>query len=311
LKALSIPLRIYQTSGIETLVKKTGILSKFPRLAGLATLSPRVQSPSFFAQYGKTFAPEGERRYRVAMLGGCMANVCFARLHEATVRVLQWNGCEVVVPPNQTCCGALHLHAGRKKEAQRLARQNVDALLDGGFDAIITNTAGCGCALKEYHELLEDAPAYAERAHAFSGKVKDVSEFLNSIGFRPPTREVNALVTYQDSCHLTHGQKLPGPPRKLLQSIPGIRFREMPFSDHCCGSAGIYNVLHTDMSMRLLRKKMANANSTEAEIITSANPGCLLQLEAGVRLHGNGQRVMHVIELLDEAYGGKEGLPQA
>lgn len=309
LKALTYPLYLYQHYGLEKRVNDSGLLNRFPRVAELAALSPRAQHPSFFTQYGKTFPAMGERKYRVAMLGGCMANVCFVPLHEATVRVLQRNGCDVVVPPDQTCCGALHVHAGRKDEAQGLARQNIDALLNGDFDALLTNTAGCGCALKEYHELLEDDPAYANRAHQFAHKVKDINEFLASIDFRSPEQELDAVVTYQDSCHLTHGQKLPAPPRKLIRSIPGITFKEMPFSDHCCGSAGIYNVMHTDMSMNLLSKKMGHANSTKAEIIVSANPGCLLQLEAGVRKHGSGQRVMHVVELLDEAYGGKEGVP--
>ncbi|MCU0229164.1 MAG: heterodisulfide reductase-related iron-sulfur binding cluster [Bryobacterales bacterium] len=308
LRLLAYPLYLYQHWGIERWMLRSKLLARFPRLLQLAKLAPRAQFPSFFQQYGKSFPAEGAQRYRVAMLGGCMANVCYARLHEATVRVLRRNGCEVVVPAEQTCCGALHVHAGRKAEAQALARQNIDGLLNGGYDAILTNTAGCGCALKEYHDLLEDDPAYANRAHEFSRKVKDVNEFLASIDFRPPQREYKAWVTYQDSCHLTHGQKLPSPPRKLLKAIPGVTLKEMAQADHCCGSAGIYNVLHTDLSMSLLTKKMGNANATGAEIITSANPGCLLQLEAGVRQHGNGQRVMHVMEVLDEAYGGKEGL---
>ncbi len=308
LRALALPLYLYQRFGFERMVLQSEFLQRFPRLVQLAKLAPRVQFPSFFSQYGKTFEAVGTERYRVAMLGGCMANVCYSRLHEATVRVLRRNGCKVVVPAEQTCCGALHVHAGRKADAQKLARQNIDALLLGGFDAILTNTAGCGCALKEYHDLLEDDPTYASRAHEFSRKVKDVNEFLASIEFRPPEREFKAWVTYQDSCHLTHGQKLPAPPRKLLKAILGVTLKEMSFSDHCCGSAGIYNVLQTDMSMAVLRKKMGHANASGAEIITSANPGCLLQLEAGVREHGNGQRVLHVMELLDEAYGGKAGL---
>lgn len=308
LRTLAYPLYLYQRSGLERWVMDGSLLKRYPRLFELAKLTPRAQFPTFFDHYGKTFAADGAKRYRVAMLGGCMANVCYARLHEATVRVLRRNGCEVVVPADQTCCGALHVHAGRKTDAQKLARHNIDALLNGGFDAILTNTAGCGCALKEYHELLEDDPAYAGRAHEFSRKVKDVNEFLASIEFRPPQREFKAWVTYQDSCHLTHGQKLPAPPRKLLKAIPGVTLKEMPFADHCCGSAGVYNVMHTEMSMSLLSKKMGNANASGAEIIASANPGCLLQLEAGVRLHGNGQRVLHVMEVLDEAYGGKEGL---
>ncbi|MCC7339833.1 MAG: 4Fe-4S dicluster domain-containing protein [Bryobacterales bacterium] len=311
LRLLAAPLYLYQRSGLERFVNRAGLLNAFPRLKELAALSPRATLPSFFRHYGKTFPAVGEARYRVAFLGGCMANVSFANLHEATVRVLQRNGCEVVVPDGQTCCGALHVHAGRKDDAQRLASRNIDAMLNGGFDAILTNTAGCGCALKEYGHLLEDDPAHAEAAIQFAGKIKDVNEFLAAIGPVRPEREIQATVTYQDSCHLTHGQKLPLPPRTLLKLVPGLTFKEMPCADHCCGSAGIYNVQHTAMSMALLEKKMGYANGTSAEIIASANPGCLLQLQAGVHLHGSSQRVLHVMEVLDEAYGGKEGVPPA
>lgn len=309
LRALAIPLFLYQRSGLEAFVNKRGLLKLFPRLKELAALSPRATIPSFFRHYGKTFPAMGEKRYRVAFLGGCMANVSFATLHEATVRVLQRNGCEVVVPDGQTCCGALHVHAGRKQEAQRLATENIDAILEGGYDAILTNTAGCGCALKEYDHLLEDSTEYAERARCFASLIKDVSEFLVAIGPVRPTHEIRATATYQDSCHLTHGQKLPRPPRELLRMTPGLTFREMPYSDHCCGSAGIYNVVQTEMSMKVLGKKMGYANGTGAEIIVSSNPGCLLQLEAGVRIHGSGQRVMHVMEVLDEAYGDPNEAP--
>jgi glycolate oxidase iron-sulfur subunit len=309
LRLLTLPLYVYQRSGLEAFVLRAGLLKAFPRLEELARLSPRATMPSFFRHYGKTFPAVGERRHRVAFLGGCMANVSFAPLHEATVRVLQRNGCEVVVPAEQTCCGALHVHAGRKADAQRLAETNIDAMLAGGFDAILTNTAGCGCALKEYDHLLEDDEVYAARSRQFAKLVKDVNEFLASIDPVAPQREHRVTVTYQDSCHLTHGQKLPAPPRRLLNLIPGLTLKEMAFSDHCCGSAGVYNVQHTDMAMALLEKKMANANGTKAEIIASANPGCLLQLQAGVRLHGSGQRVLHVMEVLDEAYGDAEQLP--
>ncbi len=309
LRVLAAPLYFYQRSGLEGVVNRSGLLNAFPRLKELAALSPRATLPSFFRHYGKTFPAMGERRYRVAFLGGCMANVSFANLHEATVRVLQRNGCEVVVPRGQTCCGALHVHGGRKRDAQRLAATNIAAVPADGFDAILTNTAGCGCALKEYGHLLEDDPAYAAPAGQFARRVKDVNEFLAAIGPTPPERAFPATVTYQDSCHLTHGQKLPLPPRRLLAMVPGLTFTEMPFADHCCGSAGIYNVQHTDMSMALLEKKMGNVNGTRAEIIASANPGCLLQLQAGVRMHGHGQRVLHVVEVLDEAYGGKENVP--
>jgi len=242
------------------------------------------------------------------MLGGCLANVFFARLNEATVRVLQQNGCEVVVPADQTCCGALQVHSGAKADAQRCARQNIDAMVDGGYDAIITDAAGCGSTLKEYHHLLADDPAYAERARRFVALVKDVTEFLASIDLNPRLAPLSCVVTYQDSCHLAHGQKIKVAPRVLLRQIPGITLIEMANADVCCGSAGIYNVVQNEMAMAILARKMDAVNASGAQVIATANPGCMLQLRAGVELHGRpGQRVMHVVELLDEAYRAYEG----
>ena len=194
------------------------------------------------------------------------------------------------------------VHQGMKDEARRLARINIDAIDPNEFDAIITNAAGCGSTLKEYGELLEHDPAYAEKARRFSALVKDVTEFLASIELNPKLTASPMLVTYQDSCHLAHGQKVRSAPRKLLDAVPGLELREMPLSDLCCGSAGVYNVLHTGMAMALLRKKMDSVNSTGAPIIVTANPGCMLQLAAGVKKFGRGQRVAHVVEILDEAY---------
>ncbi|MGH9721572.1 MAG: (Fe-S)-binding protein, partial [Bryobacteraceae bacterium] len=251
---------------------------------------------------GKTFPAEGERRHRVALMAGCIANVSFARLNEATIRVLQKNGCEVVVPNDQTCCGALHVHSGLRDQARALARRNIDAALDGNCDAILTNAAGCGSTLKEYDELLEYDSGYAEKSREFTRRMKDVNEFLASIELNPRMAPLNLTVTYQDSCHLAHGQKIRSQPRKLLQSVPGLTFREMPLADLCCGSAGIYNVLHTGMAMAILEKKMDSVNSTGAEVIVTANPGCMLQLRAGIAKHGRSQRVAHVVEILDEAY---------
>ncbi len=276
------------------------------RLGELTGLAPKVERPFFYHNIGKVFPAHsnrpGERKHRVAFLSGCIANVCFARLNEATIRVLQANGCEVTIPENQTCCGALHVHAGLREPARRLARQNIDAVLDGGFDAIVTNAGGCGSTLKEYDELLEHDPAYADRARQFVSRMKDVNEFLASIELNPQMREVRAKVTYQDSCHLAHGQRVRSAPRELLRRVPGLELKEMSTSDACCGSAGIYNVTHTDMSMALLEKKMAAVNATGADRIVTANPGCMLQLRAGVERWGRGQRVSHVIEILDEAY---------
>jgi glycolate oxidase iron-sulfur subunit len=284
-------------SGLKALVRGMASIKMLGSLGDLAQLAPSVEAPFFFSQVGKTFPALGERRHRVAFVAGCIANVAFARLNEATIRVLQKNGCEVVLPEGQGCCGALHLHSGMKEEAQKLARRNVDAILDGGFDAILTNAAGCGSTLKEYGELLED-----ERGKRFSALMRDVTEFLAGIELNRNMRPLNATVTYQDSCHLAHGQKVRTAPRKLLSAVPGLTFREMPGADICCGSAGIYNVVQNEMSMQVLASKMKNVNATNAEIISTANPGCMLQLRAGVRLHGAKQRVMHVVEVLDEAY---------
>jgi glycolate oxidase iron-sulfur subunit len=299
-------LRIYQASGLQRFVRGTGLLAEFGKLGELEALAPTAQVPFFFGQIGRTFPAQGERRYRIAFMAGCIANVCFSRLNEATVRVLQANGCEVVIPEEQTCCGALHVHAGLRETARTLARRNIDAVLSGGFDAILTNAAGCGSTLKEYSELLEHDAAYAGRAHEFSSKMKDVTEFLASIDLNPPRGEVRATVTYQDSCHLAHGQRVRSAPRELLKQIPGLKFKEMSQSDICCGSAGIYNVVHTDMSMALLEKKMTCVNSTGADRIATANPGCMIQLQVGVERHGHAQQVQHVIELLNESYGNDE-----
>lgn len=292
---------IYQRSGIQRLVRASGLL----RAMGLEEaerLSPTVETPFFYDSYGRVFPAVGERRYRVAMLGGCIANVFFARLNDATVRVLQKNGCEVTVPADQGCCGALHVHSGLPNAARSLARKNIDALLTGNYDAIITNAAGCGSTLKEYGELLEHDPAYRDKAQQFASKMRDVNEFLASIEWSTSFGELPYTVTYQDSCHLAHGQKIKAAPRKLLRSIPGLTFRELPLSDVCCGSAGIYNVVQPEMAASLLEKKMSAVETTRADVIVTANPGCMLQLRAGAAKFGSGQRVAHVVEILDEAY---------
>ncbi len=302
LKVTGYKLWIYQRSGLQWLVRNSGVLKLFGRLADLERLTPGVETPFFFNQIGRVFPAKGEQRYRVAMLAGCIANISFARLNEATVRVLQANGCEVTIPGAQSCCGALHVHAGLRDLGRGQARRNIEAMEHSGFDAIITNAAGCGSVVKEYPELFEHDPEWHGRAVAFSSKVKDVSEFLASIKFNRNLAPLPITVTYQDSCHLLHGQKVRNAPRELLSAIPELRFRELPLSEICCGSAGIYNVEHTGMSMELLKKKMQMAATTGAETIATANPGCMLQLRAGAEMFGQGQRVVHVVELLDEAY---------
>jgi glycolate oxidase iron-sulfur subunit len=295
-------LYLYQVSGIQRLARSSGILKLLGNLGNIEALAPSAQIPFFYSKIGKTFPAIGERRYRVAFLAGCIANIAFARLNEATVRVLQRNGCEVVIPGAQNCCGALHVHSGLKDQARALARNNIDAVLTDAFDAVITNAAGCGSTLKEYDELLENDMAYRDKAIQFKALMKDVTEFLASIDLNTDMGTVDVVATYQDSCHLAHGQKIKAAPRKLLRAIPGLTYREMPLADLCCGSAGIYNVVHNELAMQILEHKMEHAGSTGASLIVTANPGCMLQLASGARLYGKGQRVAHVVEVLDEAY---------
>jgi glycolate oxidase iron-sulfur subunit len=305
LTAAGALLWIYQASGLQKVARFTGLA----KLAGAReALAPTAEIPFFFREIGRTFPAEGAQRYRVAFLAGCIANISFARLNEATVRVLQKNGCEVVVPAGQSCCGALQMHAGIRDEARRLAKKNIDAVLaSGNFDAIITNSSGCGSTLKEYDELLDHDDAYRDKAKKFRSIMRDVNEFLASIELNPAMGSIDATVTYQDSCHLAHGQKIRKAPRQLLAAVPGLKLREMPLSDICCGSAGIYSAVHTNLSMNILEKKMANVNLAKPDIIATANPGCMLQLQAGVRKWGRGtERVMHVVEILDEAYRSRQ-----
>ena len=294
-------LRIYQRSGLQAAARATGIL----KLLGLAErdlLLPPVDRHFFFDQLGKTFPAQGARRARVAFFAGCVANVTFTSLNEATIRVLTANGCEVVVPGGQFCCGALPAHAGVRDVARDLARWNIAAFASTNFDALVTNAAGCGSTLKEYdHLFTADEPEYPAAA-ALAEKTRDVTEFLAGLGLSAQLQPVPARVTYQDSCHLLHGQKIREAPRQLLRAIPGVELVELPFADICCGSAGVYNVTQTKASLDLLSEKMACAKSTNAQIIATANPGCLLQLRAGAEIHRTGQQVLHVIELLDRAY---------
>jgi glycolate oxidase iron-sulfur subunit len=293
-------LRFYQKYGLQPLARKTGILGALG-LAERERLLPQIDDHFFFERLGKADFPNGKRRARVAFFAGCVANVTFTALNEATSRVLTANGCEVVVPAEQVCCGALAAHAGVREAARKVAQKNLAAFLSDEFDAIVTNAAGCGSTLKEYSHLFsEDEPEY-EQALALEAKVRDVTEFLAQLGLTAELKELPLRVTYQDSCHLLHGQKIREAPRQLIKAIPGIDFVELPYSDICCGSAGVYNLTQMQASMELLGEKMNYAKATGAQMIVTANPGCLLQLRAGVRLHETGQEVLHVIELLDRA----------
>jgi glycolate oxidase iron-sulfur subunit len=293
-------LRLYQRSGLAELARGSGIL-KLLGLQDRERLLPAIDTEFFFSELGKAFPAQGARRARVALFAGCVAQVTFSKLNRATIRVLQANGCEVVVPTGQVCCGALPAHAGVRDVARNLARANFSAFHAGDFDAIITNAAGCGSTLKEYtHLFTADDPSHGPAAK-FSGKMRDISEFLADVGITAPLRPVPLRVTYQDSCHLVHGQKIREAPRKLIRAVPGIELIEMPLADQCCGSAGVYNVTETEASLELLALKMESVRDTKAQAIITANPGCILQLRAGAAIHHTGQEVLHVVELLDRA----------
>lgn len=293
-------LKFYQRSGLQLIARSSGLL-KLLGLADRERLLPQIDGEYFYQQFGKTFPAKGQKRRNVAFFAGCVANVTFAKLNEATIRVLAANGCEVTVPPEQLCCGALAAHAGVRETARRLARKNIAAFADRQFDAIITNAAGCGSTLKEYHLVFSRNEPEHDAALAFGTKIRDITEFLASLGLVAPLNPMPCRVTYQDSCHLRHGQKIREAPRQLLKSIPGVELVELPQSDICCGSAGVYNVTQTDASLQLLTEKMKHARSTGARIIVTANPGCILQLRAGAEIHATRQEVLHVVELLDRA----------
>jgi glycolate oxidase iron-sulfur subunit len=296
-------LRIYQRSGLQLIARSIGVL-KLLGLAERERFLPRIDDNFFYGRHGWAFPATGPRRARVAFFAGCVANVTFSQLNEATLRVLTANGCEVVVPKGQLCCGALAAHAGIRDAARELARINLSVFLRGDFDAIITNAAGCGSTLKEYHHLFSpDEPEYRQ-ASAFAAKTRDVTEFLAALGLTSELEFLPLRVTYQDSCHLLHGQKIREAPRTLLRAIPGLELVELPYSEICCGSAGVYNVTQTETSLDLLAEKMRHAQSTRAQTIVTANPGCLLQLRAGAAIHRTNQEVLHVIELLDRASTG-------
>jgi glycolate oxidase iron-sulfur subunit len=229
-------------------------------------------------------------------------SVLFADVNEATIRVLQRNGCEVIVPPAQACCGALNIHNGERDSAKRMARRNVEAFLFADVEAVIINAAGCGAASKEYDILFRDDPLYAKRAERYSRLCRDVTEFLSDLGLVGTLGEVRARVTYQDPCHLIHGQGIRRQPRDLLRKIPGVELVEMEGADRCCGSAGIYNLVQPHYSRQILDEKLTAVEATGADLVVAPNPGCMLQLASGIRARGLRMHVHHLVDLLDRAY---------
>jgi glycolate oxidase iron-sulfur subunit len=304
LDTFGVGLRLYQKTGLQKAVRASGALKLLPqRLREMESmLAPAQGGVRRWAAPHVTPA-RGKVRYRVGFIEGCIMPQLFGDTNAATVRVLSVNGCVVYSPPKQGCCGALQMHTGDRETARALARANVDAFDGLGLDAIIINAAGCGSTLKEYGHLLADDPRYAERAAEFAGSVKDISEFLASIELVQPTRSVPMRVTYQDACHLVHGQGIRNQPRQVLRQVPGLELVEMKDSDVCCGSAGIYNLTHPDVSVELLEQKMDHLLATGATGVVAPNPGCTMQLAYGARRRGVDLQFFHVVDLLDRAYG--------
>ena len=298
-------LYLYQRSGLQSLLRRSGLLGRISAdLAALETSLPTFSWP-FFGPSRDVFQPVGEARAVVGLLSGCVMPLVHARTMEASVRVLTRNGCRVAVPTGQGCCGALNLHSGDIDTGRAMARRNIDVFLDAGVEKVVVASAGCGSAMKEYDELLRDDPEYAAKAVRFAAMTVDVSEFLADLPFERPEGEVRGTVTYQDSCHLAHAQRITRAPRTILESIPGLDLVEMDNADRCCGAAGIYSVTQREFSNRLLDSKMEQVAATGAETIVTANPGCVIQLENGLRRIGMPGRVCHVVDILDEAYNAE------
>ena len=296
-------LRVYQRTGLQLAVRV--LLPK--KMREMDSMLPALPK-RFFELKRESLPPTGARRAKVGMLNGCVMPFFFGDVNEATVRVLQRNGCEVVLPQNQICCGALNTHNGESTAAKEMARRNIDVFFAAGVDTIIANAAGCGAAMKEYGHLLRDDSAYAGKAKQFGAMVKDSAEFLADLGLIGKLAPLNMTVTYQDPCHLAHGQRIRSQPRQLIQAIPGLKLVEMEGADRCCGSAGIYNLTHSAMSQELLQEKMQSIAATNAQAVVAPNPGCMLQLRYGARQYGPRIEVYHLMDLLDRAYTAAETL---
>jgi glycolate oxidase iron-sulfur subunit len=299
-------MRIYQRSGLETAVRRFGLTMFLP--ASLRRVEP--QAPRIARRFSNRLvapheAPAGTARYRVALLTGCIQDLVFPAVNRDTADVLLANGCAVDTPPLQPCCGSLHAHNGELELARGLARRLIDLLPPDRYDAIVTNAGGCGSHLKRYGHLLEHDAKYAAAAREWDRKVKDVSEWLAQIGFRAPAARPMAeslTVTYHDSCHLAHGQKVTAQPRALLEGLPGVDLVDLPESTWCCGSAGVYAITQPAQAEALLHRKVANVRRTNAAALATANPGCHLQIERGLRDASAGMPVFHPVSLLAMAY---------
>jgi len=302
LRAVGRLVWFYQASGLESLVRRLKLTALLPpRLRALEPLTPRVQRQFSDALIRSVETP-ADQKHRVGLLTGCVQDLAFSHVNRDTADALLANGCEVVTPRAQSCCGSIHAHNGELELARQMARRTLDAFDLERFDAIITNAAGCGTHLKNYGHLLHDDPVYAKRATQWSAKLRDIHEWLVEIGIRMPAAAVPQTVTYHEACHLCHGQKITRQPRQVLAAIPGLKLVELPESTWCCGSAGIYNITQPEMSQKLLGRKISNIEKTGAAVVASANPGCSVQLQAGLRQPNEAWRIVHPISLLAEAY---------
>lgn len=302
LKTIGKLTRFYQKSGLQKIARGTGVMKLFPKqLQEMERVMPSVPAKTSREALPVLMPAIGPKRGMVGLIVGCVMDVLYADINMATARVLARNGFDVAVPPAQTCCGALQVHAGERETAKQMARANIEAFLAADVDYVIINAAGCGAALKEYDELLRQDDLYRHKAEQFTAKVRDISEFLVEVGYEPPKGRVDIKVTYHDACHLAHAQKVRSQPRQILRSIPGVELIEMKESDTCCGSAGIYNLTHPEMAGPILDKKMVNVPK-EADCIAMGNPGCMMQMSVGVMKTGTEQEIIHTVALLDRAY---------
>jgi glycolate oxidase iron-sulfur subunit len=307
LRLLRGPLRALQATGLDRAMRRTGLLDRIsPQLAAMERLAPRLGKPMPLPEH---ITATGTRRATVGLLVGCVQGAFFPGVNAATARVLQAEGCDIVVPKAQGCCGALSVHNGREAEAQGYARALVDAFESAGVEHVVVNAAGCGSTMKEYAELLADDPAYAERAKAFADKVRDVSEILDELGPVAPRHPLEVSIAYHDACHLAHAQGVRSQPRSLLRGIPGVELKEIPEASLCCGSAGIYNIVNPEPARELGDRKAANIVSTGARLLVTANPGCLMQVAAAIERSAeeNGTNPMgmaHTVEVLDASIRG-------
>jgi len=310
LRATGAMLRVVQRSGLDVWARRVGLTKMLPpSIQRLEPQAPRMAAAWSPALIRPVEQPRGARRHRVALLTGCVQDLVLPDVNRATADVLLANGCEVITPPVQPCCGSLHAHNGETDLARTLARRMLDLIPPDSVDAIITNAGGCGSHLRHYTALLHDDPVYGERAHAWDAKVRDIHEWLVEIGFRPPTASPFAepvTVTYHDSCHLAHGQKVVTQPRLVLRALPGCSVVELPEFNWCCGSAGVYNITQPEQSAKLLERKTRNICGTGAQVVATGNPGCQLQVVRGLAEAGAAVDVAHPVVLLARAYA-REG----